>query len=88
MSTALIFLNYCSPVDVNECESDSHNCSENGMCLNFPGGYTCSCAAGYTGDGFNCTSMFDSVTTCCEPVASFFGICSSFTMKCYCYLSG
>ena len=54
------------PLDVNECESGSHNCSENGVCHNVPGGYNCSCAAGYIGDGFKCTGrlLFEAELFC------------------------
>ena len=45
--------------DVNECQEAGNlmnNCSENAMCMNFPGSYNCSCNPGYEGDPYsNCT---------------------------------
>ena len=42
--------------DVDECSASTHSCSENAECTNTKGGYTCTCNAGYTGDGKNCTA--------------------------------
>ena len=42
-------------IDIDECLTDTHNCSSNALCSNTPGNYTCECVTGYTGDGFNCT---------------------------------
>lgn len=43
--------------DVNECELNSDNCDPmNGMCTNTEGSFNCTCNAGYSGDGINCTS--------------------------------
>ena len=39
--------------DSNECLSEN-DCSENAVCLNSVGSYTCECTSGYYGDGFNC----------------------------------
>ena len=43
--------------DIDECLSCDDNCSDNANCTNTDGGYNCSCHIGYTGDGFNCTSI-------------------------------
>ncbi|KAI3781634.1 hypothetical protein L2E82_11653 [Cichorium intybus] len=39
--------------DINECEDPNNNLCEvaKGICTNTPGGYSCSCADGYIGDG-------------------------------------
>ena len=45
-------------LDVDECNRGSHKCHLNAVCNNTNGGYNCSCKAGYSGDGYNCTGMF------------------------------
>ena len=41
--------------DINECASPGdNNCSTNATCTNTPGGFTCTCNQGYTGDGVTC----------------------------------
>ena len=44
-------------VDVDECASGAHNCSNNATCTDTDDSYSCTCKSGYDGDGFNCTSM-------------------------------
>ena len=40
----------------------SNNCDRmNGFCTNIIGSYNCSCNAGYTGDGINCSSNLSTV---------------------------
>ena len=40
--------------DVDECSTAKHNCDVNALCSNNDGGYTCTCKAGYNGDGVQC----------------------------------
>ena len=40
--------------DVNECSRGTSRCSSNATCTDTIGSYTCSCNAGFSGDGFNC----------------------------------
>jgi uncharacterized repeat protein (TIGR02543 family) len=43
-------------IDINECVSQALNfCNVNASCTNTIGSYTCSCNAGYIGDGITCT---------------------------------
>ena len=37
-------------LDIDECATMTHNCSDNGVCENTPGNYTCICLGGYTGE--------------------------------------
>lgn len=42
-------------VDIDEC-SGTNICDENAECTNEPGGYTCRCRHGFTGNGHQCQS--------------------------------
>ena len=43
-------------LDINECSTNNGGCSVNAQCTNVIGGTrTCTCNAGYTGDGIICT---------------------------------
>ena len=44
----------CHIVDFDEC----NNCSTNAACTNTPGGFTCTCNQGYTGDGVTCMGKY------------------------------
>ena len=49
----LILFNILS--DINECNV-TRPCNSLGNCVNTIGSFQCGCQAGYSGDGFNCTS--------------------------------
>ena len=53
-------------VDVNECTEQAHNCSTykgqaNAICTNTIGGFQCTCAQGWQGDGFYCNDIDECV---------------------------
>ena len=48
---------FCS-LDIDECQMELHECAENATCSDTEGSYECTCDPGFTGDGFNCTSMY------------------------------
>ena len=48
---------FCS-LDIDECQMALHECAENATCSDTEGSYECTCDPGFTGDGFNCTSMY------------------------------
>ena len=43
---------YCG--DVDECASNTHNCSSLATCTNIPGLFNCTCNSGFTGNGTFC----------------------------------
>ena len=50
--------------DIDEClKTADNNCSSNGKCNNNAGGFTCACNSGFSGDGVNCTGMFNISST-------------------------
>ena len=48
---SMVFFEY---LDLDECDSDFYDCDINAVCQNTAGSYTCTCKAGYTGDGRTC----------------------------------
>jgi len=44
-------------VMTDECAVNNGNCSQFARCSNVPGGYECSCLAGFTGSGFDCKTL-------------------------------
>ena len=41
-------------LDINVCTNNLHDCRENTICVNNNGSFTCSCKAGYSGNGTFC----------------------------------
>ena len=46
-------------LDLDECTTNSHTCDVNAICQNTVGSHTCSCKAGYTGDGKTCNGKLE-----------------------------
>ncbi|CAH1250405.1 MATN2 [Branchiostoma lanceolatum] len=44
-------------VDLNECARGTDNCHVHASCTNTNGGFSCSCDAGYTGNGVTCRAV-------------------------------
>ena len=44
-------------LDINECAASSSPCSSNALCTNNVGSYSCSCNAGFAGNGITCNGM-------------------------------
>ena len=42
-------------IDIDECSTNSHSCDVNADCSNTQESYTCTCKAGYSGDGISCS---------------------------------
>ncbi|TMW40006.1 hypothetical protein DOY81_014913 [Sarcophaga bullata] len=41
-------------MDIDECALGTHACSENAVCTNSEGGFSCVCFEGFEGNGFRC----------------------------------
>ena len=41
-------------LDIDECNSGSHDCDVNANCTNINGSHSCTCKEGYTGKGESC----------------------------------
>lgn len=54
-SSGTIQRDQCEPGPVNECVTGSHQCHKHAECMDTENNYHCTCKAGYTGDGYNCT---------------------------------
>ncbi|XP_033636736.1 uncharacterized protein LOC117297699 [Asterias rubens] len=73
--------------DYNECEDDPSVCDVNAVCTNTPGRHTCTCKAGYTGNGDTCTECDDgkyglNCASECSCVSR--GTCNKVTGQCTC----
>lgn len=49
-----VLLKKCIYLDIDECETATHNCSWGASCNNRNGSFYCTCSPGFSGDGFRC----------------------------------
>ena len=47
----------CAVSDINECDLNTHNCSNNAECFNTNGSFVCNCSVGFSGNGVLCEGM-------------------------------
>ena len=45
-------------LDIDECSTQTHNCSLKGICTNVDHSFECECQSGFTGDGNTCVGKF------------------------------
>ena len=51
-------LDFFVVLDINECASATHDCSDNAVCNNTRGSYNCSCKDRFHGDGISYTGNY------------------------------
>ena len=54
----LLISRLLSFIDINECSAIDKICDANAVCKNIEGSYTCTCRAGYNGDGKTCSGKY------------------------------
>ena len=52
-------LSFVLILDIDECASDKHNCSDDAACNNTKGSFNCTCKPGFTGNGYKCEGEHD-----------------------------
>lgn len=72
------------PCGPDECYNGDHSCGANAVCTNTCEGYTCACADGYTGDGYQCcdANQCDVDNGGCGPNADCIDQCEGNTCSC------
>ena len=83
-----IFLRFLFPftLDLNECQTSSHGCSNHARCSNTIGSYTCQCQNGFTGNGTTCSNVNECTSgnysckvnaKCKDTVGSYVCVCKN-----------
>ncbi|KAJ8307556.1 hypothetical protein KUTeg_015640 [Tegillarca granosa] len=70
--------------NINECTTNTDNCHQDAECTNIIGSFNCTCKAGYSGDGVNCTDNNECTTNThnCHQDADCTNILGSFNCTC------
>jgi len=72
-------------LEEDECAVGNHNCHDNAVCTNTPGGFSCACSPGFDGGGVNCIEIdecadqldnCDINATCTNEQGSFLCTCN------------
>ena len=53
--SVVMYYKLLSPVDTDECTTNTHNCHSSATCNNTIGSFNCTCNKGYNGDGISCS---------------------------------
>ena len=54
-SHSFMFCFHQNCIDIDECTTQGHDCSADGVCTNVEGSFQCACEPGFTGDGKTCS---------------------------------
>eukprot|EP00163_Fabomonas_tropica_P022321 TRINITY_DN3893_c0_g1_i1.p1 TRINITY_DN3893_c0_g1~~TRINITY_DN3893_c0_g1_i1.p1 ORF type:complete len:2795 (-),score=932.94 TRINITY_DN3893_c0_g1_i1:135-8519(-) len=71
--------------DIDECAGEGPNlCDAQAICTNTLGSYTCTCKAGFTGDGFDCVDIDEcaAASSPCPSHATCTNVWGSFNCEC------
>lgn len=52
-----LFFTFCFIQDIDECQVNTHNCHEDGVCINTDGSFRCECKVGFIGSGEICSGI-------------------------------
>ncbi len=72
--------------NIDECADGTAGCDDNAICADTEGDFTCTCNAGFEGDGVTCTNIDECATgdndcganaTCADTVGSFICTCNA-----------
>ena len=78
LDAAMFWESFTGPLptcnDEDECFLGTHNCHLNATCTDTPGGFTCMCMEGYTGNGVQCQD----INECASDPCAGHGACSNF----------
>jgi alpha-tubulin suppressor-like RCC1 family protein len=73
----------CAVGNVDECATGQSNCDINATCADTPTAFTCTCKAGYTGNGVTCADVDEcAIATSCSPNAVCTNSPGSFSCVC------
>jgi len=64
----VLLFTFATHIDIDECNAGTDNCAEGATCMDTDGSFTCTCNAGYTGDGVNCNSKLGTAFKQCAVI--------------------
>lgn len=70
-------------IDVNECNTNAHNCHANADCNNHDGSFTCLCKPGHSGSGSSCDDINEcEIANSCDLNATCVNAAGSYACTC------